>query len=409
MAATFPTSPLNGDQTTVNNILYVYSSATRSWARVPSNVAVGGSNTQIQYNNANTFGGSAAFTFNNSTNAIVATGNITSGNLLTGGIISATGNVSGGNVAAATAIFSLGTVGASGNTSGGNLTTSGQVSATGAISSDANVVAGTNTKAAPALHYTNSANTQYGALLMQKAGVERWLIGSDNSTANGNVVIRFNATSNYVTVTEAGAVTMTGNVTGGNLLTAGIMSAASHIGTLVSVTGNINGGNLISAGTITTAGNIVSSGANGVANIGAVGAFFNTVHAKATSAQYADVAEYYSSDTNYAPGTVVIFGGEAEVTIADKIGDDRVAGVVSTNPAYIMNAGIQSTYSVPVALTGRVPTKVVGSVKKGSMMISAGNGYACACSVPAVGTVIGKAIENFDGDRGVIEVVVGRM
>jgi hypothetical protein len=165
----------------------------------------------------------------------------------------------------------------------------------------------------------------------------------------------------------------------------------------------------VSTSTITTAGNITTSGANGVANIGAVGAFFNTVHARATSAQYADVAEYYSSDRNYEPGTVVIFGGNAEVTLADQIADDRVAGVVSTNPAYIMNAGIQSEYSVPVALTGRVPTRVIGPVNKGSMMISAGNGYARACSSPAIGTVIGKSLENFSGTEGIIEIVVGRM
>jgi hypothetical protein len=74
-----------------------------------------------------------------------------------------------------------------------------------------------------------------------------------------------------------------------------------------------------------------------------------------------------------------------------------------------MNAGIQSEYSVPVALTGRVPTKVLGPVRKGSMMISASNGYAQACASPAMGTVIGKAIENFDGTQGIIEIVVGRI
>ena len=74
-----------------------------------------------------------------------------------------------------------------------------------------------------------------------------------------------------------------------------------------------------------------------------------------------------------------------------------------------MNAGIQAKHSVEVALTGRVPTKVIGPVRKGNMMVSAGNGYAQACATPNIGTVIGKAIENFDGSQGIIEIVVGRM
>lgn len=205
-------------------------------------------------------------------------------------------------------------------------------------------------------------------------------------------------------LTYGGAFTATANITGGNLLTGGLISATGAI-TGAAITGTSL---TVSTGNI-TGGNIVNAGANGAGNIGTVGGYFNTVFAKATSAQYADVAEWYSSDQYYEPGTVVVFDGLAEVTIANEVGDNKVAGVVSTNPAYIMNAGIQAEYAVPVALTGRVPTRVIGPVKKGNMMVSAGNGYAQACSTPSIGTVIGKAIENFDGDVGIIEVVVGRM
>jgi len=156
-------------------------------------------------------------------------------------------------------------------------------------------------------------------------------------------------------------------------------------------------------------GNITNGAANGVGNIGSSTTYFNTAFVKATSAQYADVAEYYSSDKNYDPGTVMVFGGDAEVTASVNAADNAVAGVVSTNPAYIMNAGIQCQYSVPVALAGRVPTKVLGPVRKGNMMVSAEHGYARACATPAIGTVIGKAVENFDGVQGVIEVVIGRV
>jgi hypothetical protein len=73
-----------------------------------------------------------------------------------------------------------------------------------------------------------------------------------------------------------------------------------------------------------------------------------------------------------------------------------------------MNAGLESEHVVTVALTGRVPTSVVGAVRKGDLMVAAGAGRARAEADPQVGTVIGKALEDFDGAQGVIEVVVGR-
>lgn len=133
------------------------------------------------------------------------------------------------------------------------------------------------------------------------------------------------------------------------------------------------------------------------------------ITAVSTSARYADLAENYESDDDYAPGTVVSFGGDFEVTLAKEDGDRCVAGIVSTNPAYLMNAD-QGANSVAVALQGRVPCKVTGKVSKGSMMVAAGNGFARAESKPSLGQVIGKALEAFDGEgEGVIEVVVGRL
>jgi len=126
----------------------------------------------------------------------------------------------------------------------------------------------------------------------------------------------------------------------------------------------------------------------------------------ATQAQYADLAEKYASDADIEPGTVVEFGGDAEITTSTEDGSRKVAGVISTDPAYMMNSGADGQY---VALTGRVPCKVTGAVSKGDMMVSAGNGMARAEADPKLGSVIGKALEDFDGGEGVIEVVVGRM
>ena len=166
-------------------------------------------------------------------------------------------------------------------------------------------------------------------------------------------------------------------------------------------------------GTITT--NAIAAAANNTHNIGASGTRFATVFATtfngtATQAQYADLAENYLSDSNYEPGTVLMFGGDAEVTIGSGEGTAKVAGIVSTNPAYLMNSGLQED-SVTLGLQGRVPCKVVGNINKGDMLIvSSIDGVATASADPKMGSVIGKALENYNSDEvGTIEVVVGRM
>jgi hypothetical protein len=186
-----------------------------------------------------------------------------------------------------------------------------------------------------------------------------------------------------------------------------------QITTTTSVTSISNsGGNAVIA-TSATAGNVEITGnimptANGTANIGSASFGYNTIFAKSTSAQYADLAEKYTADAEYAPGTVVVFGGTAEVTVNTVDADPRVAGVVSTNPSYIMNGGLEGEHVATVALTGRVPCQVIGTVRKGDLMVAAGLGRARSEADPKVGTVIGKALEDFDGAEGTIEVVVGR-
>jgi uncharacterized protein YjbI with pentapeptide repeats len=154
---------------------------------------------------------------------------------------------------------------------------------------------------------------------------------------------------------------------------------------------------------------IGNGGTSGVGNIGASGATFNTAFLRSTSAQYADVAEKYLADADYEAGTVLDFGGAEEVTLCDTDMSRKLAGVVSTQPAYLMNDAIQGDHTVALALLGRVPCKVRGPIAKGDMLVSAGEGHARAETLPQIGTVIGKALEDFVGDHGVIEVVVGRV
>ena len=137
----------------------------------------------------------------------------------------------------------------------------------------------------------------------------------------------------------------------------------------------------------------------------------NIMTGTATQARYADLAERYESDKPYEPGTVVVFGGEKEITVTDNLGDYRVAGVISTNPAYEMNVSPETEGFLPVALRGKVPVKVVGRIQKGDILITSGiPGYAVSAEsgrqAPAA-SIIGKALENKVTDvPGVIMAVI---
>jgi filamentous hemagglutinin len=225
----------------------------------------------------------------------------------------------------------------------------------------------------------------------------------DIQTPNGNANITVGGISNVAVFTSTGAnitgtLNATGNANVGNLGTAGLITS----------TGNITGGNLITAGLVSLA-SITKTGSNGTGNIGSATSTFDTIFAKATSAQYADLAEMYEADAEYEPGTVLCFGGSREVTLCAQADSTRVAGVVSTNPSYLMNSGQSGEYVAAVALTGRVPCRVTGTIRKGDLIVSAGDGRGRANNLAQVGTVIGKALADFDGADGVIEVVVGRV
>jgi hypothetical protein len=165
---------------------------------------------------------------------------------------------------------------------------------------------------------------------------------------------------------------------------------------------------LTPTGTLTV-GNILPT-ANNVSNIGSSTSRFNTVHAQATQAQYADLAEIYTSDQQYLPGTVLIFGGEQEVTQSTSSHDTRIAGVVSTDPAYLMNSTLNG---VAVALQGRVPCRVLGPVVKGDRLVAsehAGVAQKLMLTLYEPGCIIGKTLENISDDSvQTIEVVVGRV
>jgi hypothetical protein len=132
----------------------------------------------------------------------------------------------------------------------------------------------------------------------------------------------------------------------------------------------------------------------------------------ALSAQYADIAENYTSDEEYAPGTVVMLGGQCEVTRCTEYASRKVAGVVSTNPAFTMNDELDGQH-VTVALIGRVPCNVTGTIEIGDLIVASGvPGFAESWkdddSDPRMGTIIGKSLENkTTPEDGVIEIIIG--
>ena len=177
-----------------------------------------------------------------------------------------------------------------------------------------------------------------------------------------------------------------------------------------SLPANIINSSLRTVGTLqnlTVSGPILPT-ANVSIDIGSTTSWFRTIYGTSVQAQYADLAEVYSSDVAYEPGQVLVFGGDAEVTLSTRANDRTVAGVVSTHPAYLMNA---FSNGAAIALQGRVPCFVTGDVKLGDMMVTSDiPGVAMASADPKLGSVIGKALASHTGyEVGLIEVAVGRL
>jgi hypothetical protein len=349
-------------------------------------------------------GGNVSAT-NHTGTAVSVTGNVTGGNLRTGGQVSATGNITGnyffGNIASATGMNTYGNadvVSLLSSFGSNNISTTGNVTASsvagGIITGTSASVTGNVTAASLIGAVATASQTAITAV-----GTLSSLSVSGNTTA-GNIF-------------TAGAVSATGNVTGasliGNIVTAS-QTAITEVGTLtsLSVAGNTVSGNLsVSTGTITL-GNIINANGNAVGNIGTASNYFNTVFALATSALYADLAENYIADAEYAPGTVVIFGGDQQITVTTERADERVAGVVSTNPAYLMNSGESGA---PIALRGKVPVRVVGPVYKGDSLITSstpGVAESVGRSRDYAQAVFAKSLETCDSqaERVILAVIV---
>jgi len=220
-----------------------------------------------------------------------------------------------------------------------------------------------------------------------------------------NTGLTVGASNDFKVSVAAGTVTVQNQTQDANIVfNVNKGGVTTSVMTLDGANGNVNFANALSVNSI---GKV---GSNAVGNIGSNVNYFNRVFATATTALYADVAERFAADDVLEAGTVVELGGDKEITLAKEPLSEKVFGVISTNAAYLMNGGAgEDDTHPPVAITGRVPVKVVGQINKGDRLVSAGNGFARAAA-PGEATpfnVIGRSLETKStAGEGTVESVV---
>jgi hypothetical protein len=234
-------------------------------------------------------------------------------------------------------------------------------------------------------------------------GVSGSDISLSNATSDGDILIKVN---------DGGVVStaMTFDGATNRVSVAGAPTDSLHIATKAYVDATVSGAGALATTGGTMTGDILVSG---TVNFGSSGnrvttVFATTFNGTATAAEYADLAENFVPDNNYAPGTVVALGGVEEITAVNEELSDNVFGVVSSQPAYLMNSAQQG--GAPVAVAGRVPVRVIGRINKGDRLVSAGNGLARAAhteeSINAF-NVIGRAIQTKSTiEEGTVEAFV---
>lgn len=224
--------------------------------------------------------------------------------------------------------------------------------------------------------------------------------GRVTGVSNTSISITASQVSNF---SSAANTAIDARVSGGNGLTYSSGVLAVGAGSYIIVNSDDVA---VDATSTNTANKVVARDASG--NFAA-----NVITATATSARYADLAENYLGDADYLPGVVLVFGGAAEVTACTSFESTRVAGVVTTQPAHVMNSDLTGPNVACIALRGRVPVQVKGVVRKGDVLVTAGEGnvgYAVASldprNVPAA-AIVGKAItDKLDPGPGTVEALI---
>ena len=375
------------------------------WPSTTSMAFTASGNTRVTVSDA--AGGAASST---TTGALRVTGGAGVSGTLYANIIYASSGLSSNSTTTGALVVSGG-AGVSGALNvGGTVTVSGGLTVAGSFNTTSTNSLTVNTP------FVFLANTNVGDAIDEgfvgtyNDGVTQRYTGLYRAQSDGRYKLFTNLTNQPSTLVDSANVSFRyADLWLGNANVTSTVSSSSSLTGAMTVWGGLGVRSQIYVNSLNNSVAIGNGGTNGTGDIGASGAGFGTAWLKATSAQYADVAEKYTADAAYEPGTVLHFGGEFEVSQCNDDMCVKIAGVVSTQPAYIMNGGLAGDFATEVALLGRVPCKVQGTINKGDMLVSAGNGRARAEANPVMGSVIGKALENFTGTEGVIEVVVGRV
>ena len=372
----------------------------------------------------------------------ISTGSLTA----TGSISDGTATLNGGGLTGVTSISASGTISAA-TISGTNLSATSNVSATNlnltgsayidgdlVVEGSTTTISTTNTVIEDQLVELNTGQTgtpsgdighifergnQNNVFIGWDESVDAFRLGTGTFTGANTGNLTFSSNANLI----ANDIDMSGDLNvGGNLTVNGASGSVANWNTAYGwgdhgVAGYITS---VTAGTDCTGGgtsgavtiNVTATSANTANRIvkrdGSGNFSAGVITATATSARYADLAEIYSADADYEAGTVVKLGGSEEITMTTAHSDTEVFGVISTDPAFLMNKDAQG---LPVALTGRVPVKVIGTINKGDRLVSSdvpGVARSIGSDTYDARAVIGRALQNKDsGAESIIEAVIG--
>jgi hypothetical protein len=251
--------------------------------------------------------------------------------------------------------------------------------------------------------FTASILTTIGGLsFVPGIGLQTNYITAGLSTNSGTLTGSWTVDS--IATPLASITTLTGITISASTITTSALSSPTISSTNISAAG-VTTDNMTATTVITTQ---ITAGAYNT-NAQIIGNWLLGYQSQLSST-YADLAENYTADDTYSPGVVMEFGGDAETTVCKTDMSTRVAGIISTNPAFLLNDQYEiEGYVYSLALAGRVPCYVKGTINKGDMLVSGNGGYARAESNPKPGTVIARAIDSYDSDEiGMIEVQVCR-
>lgn len=405
----------------------------------PITTPAGGSNTMVQFNDSGTFTGATFLQYNKTSGNLVSNSTTAATSTTTGALVLSGGAAIGGALYAnnfnGIAVYA-GTIGNTSATfTGASATLSGALTLGGAINGQ--TINGTSILGTT---IGNTASAVNGNLVTASA-VYAGTIGNTGAThtgstltITGNTNLGLGGATNITRFGTYGTLLSTDTHVSHNMywngawfyIATGVPSSSLRLGSSTSNNMDMlfaaaNTNSWTTGHTFTSTSHVPGSN-NTVSLGGASSQYFSAIYANnhygstfsglSTSAKYADLAEMYHADDYYAPGTVMVFGGDLDVTNSKISHDPRVAGIVSTNPAYLMNDNFEQDNWLPIALTGRVPCLVQGPVQKGDLLVT-GNHDGVAQKLDKskyeVGCIIGKSLDIITDDSiRKIEVAVGR-